>query len=680
MANSTPTEATLPWPALALLFLIPIVLGLVFQTDSSGNGDGAAYRESICYLETHGAIPLARLEWSHPGHVLTAWGLMHLLSPFGLDRDPHDALHILNFLALGILAVAVASTWRIYDRDRGRAFLAGLCVAILPGWLWCSQEPLSDVSGHSLVALCVCSLLVLQSRVSEGRALVRGAFVSAFLAGMAFLFRPSAGLFLPLFLWLGCEVLWKARGQRLRLTVAFLLGGLLPVGAMYTHLILTYGMSEFLTLHFPAAIHNMGFRGRSQAIALATQWLHNSHRGLGTYAFLPAGTGWLAWLLAGDWRPGRGDEEEVRGRRKRAVLRPFFLFALGLLPYFVFLLGNSAAARFRFSLPVQLAFVFGLVPLLGHLQRVRPGRWFGPYAGVFAAATIFHALPLLVLFATRKHFTEVGALEVTEIAQKTDLLLGHDTAPYIKLRQVYPGLLARGEVGVDQEPATTIGVRFDSREESWDFWNQGWRHVEGEILKSIDRGHRVLYVNELPLGAFRHWLGLRGFREHTIRSVPAETLRHRVDASLEMMDLNDARRLVDLRVLEVEGPGVRLDPSREGRLRIQAWTSPFMAYHLVAGRYTEGPGTEVSGIQLPLEPGESLATLAQGRLDVTGTAVQQVDRRTRPRGEAWIVVVLGPSGETAIARSRPFFAHPEDDLTPPGTPIWIPPLEETLLR
>jgi len=687
MPPKSPGNERLSWPVLALLFLLPLAIGLTFQTDSSGNGDGAAYRAGVCFIETEGHIPLARLEWSHPAHLLASWATTRALAFLGWAQDPHYAIHLQNFLALGLLALVLARTWLLHDPDPRRAFLAGLCVAILPGWTWCAQEPLSDVSGHSLVAFSICALLALEIRIRRDRRILAQAFLAAFLASLAFLFRPSAALFAPLFLWLGIEAILLARSKRSILILGFVLGALLPLAAFYVHFLFWYDQKTFLSTHFPELTHNLEFRGFASILGLIKDWFHHSHRGLGTFAFLLSLVGWWIWLLAGDWRPVPNTGRSAPPRRRPAFLRPFGLFTLGLLPYFLFLLGNPAAGRFRFSLPIQLALVLGIVPLMGHLQKYRAGKWLLPaFIPILVAVTLLHSLPLLHIFATRHAFTEAGAIAVTKVATPDDLLLGHQSAPYLQLRQRYRALLAGGwgkKVPHPQE-ARTHGVRYDGKQDDFDFWDWNWRRSEKEVLEIQKQGGRTFLFNEVGLGGFRQWLGWRGFRERTVATLPAHTLRNRLDPYLGHMDPVDARRLVDLQVLQIVGPTAKLSVQTDEKadlVRMIAKKRAGHRYQLVAGTYAEGHLMYHLGATLPIRtPQDEPEILHAGTLDAKGRAELRLEPPRRVRGEAWILLVLDDSGTSVLSRSPLWFPRPEDDVTPPTAKPWIVPKEEQRLR
>ncbi len=686
MDQELPRNRGLAWPSLVLLFLLPLALGLIFQSDSSGNGDGAAYRSGVCYIEANGAIPLARLDWSHPGHLLAAWGVTRILATLGWAQDPHYAIQLLNLLSIAMLAVVLARTWFLYDPDRPRSLLAGLCVALLPGWAWCAQEPLSDVSGHGLVALCICSLLALQARIRDHRPFLFTAFVASFLAGLAFLFRPSAGLFLPIMLWLGIEALLRAQTRRLPLALVLVLGGLLPIAGVYLHFLAIYGQERIWAVHLPDVAQDMSSRTSSSVLGLIKDWFFRSLRGLGFVAFALSCLGWMLWLLAGDWRQAVRDSDPDHARKPRVALRPALLFTLGLLPYFLFLLCNGAAGRFRFSLPVQLSLVIGIVPLMGHLEGRHRRPWLKPCLLLVAVVTLVHTLTFSYLLSSRHHFVEAGALAVSRLSRPTDLLLGHQAAPYMLLREDYRQLLAGGwgEELLEAKPARTHGIRFDAKADDRDFWNWSWRQAEREILDTHAKSGRVLYINEVGLGGFRDWLALRGFHETSLTSLGAETLRNRMDTSLELMSATLAHQLIDLHVLRVDGPAARLlvEPGDSPvHIRVRARKHPLRKVRLLAGPYSETESTQVLGTTVPMDA--RLAppvVLETGTLDDRGEARLGIDPNTRPTGEVWLLLVMDEGGSKILARSQLWFPNPRDDQTPTDVPPWMPPKEELEIR
>jgi hypothetical protein len=667
-----------------LLLLLPLLFGYLYQSSGSGNGDSPAYRSAVAEMQLTGELPLVRFEWSHPLHFLLAWVLARILALLELATDPFYALQAINFAALALLGPVLARTWLLYDASRLRAFVAGLAIAVLPAWNWHAQEPLSDVCGHALVAFAICALLALRIQLQGGVSGAWRAALAALLASCAFLFRPGAGLFVPLFAWLGLEALVLARGRRLRLLAAFLCAGLLPIALTYGYYLSVYGVEGLRQQHFVESVHNMQFRGVKETLELLLQWAHHLHRGHGSFFFLLAGTGWLLWLLKGDWRPALDAEPPLR---RRSIVRVAWLLALGLVPYFVFLLGNPASWQLRFTLPVQLVFALGFVALLGHLARVVGPFWRGIVLLLWLFATLQQLLLMLQLFDQRQNFVEKAGVELASWQTPDDLVLGEQVAPYTQFFVRFAPLLEGGWGKDDIAPREirhVLGVRAGTDAGGADFWNQSWRELEARFGTRVwgwmpggQAQGRVLYSNELAMGGFRNWLRMRGYRERELARFPAEELRNRRDAALEQMSWVAAHPQQPLMILQLLPPPLRIVRAASGdRAELLGALPLFQDVELYFGDYDESEGSWAAGECLPIripQPSEQRVLLASGYSERILLPLSLSDR---PSGEAWVALWRDPATGQVAGRSQIFFPDPKDDLPAESFEVWPPSIPE----
>ncbi|PIE23875.1 MAG: hypothetical protein CSA62_05625 [Planctomycetota bacterium] len=653
--------ARLPIWLQLLLFAIPLLLAYLNLSDGSGHGDSAHYRRLVCLIELDGQVPLAPLEWSHPLHWLCCWLLTRVLAELGLLHDPFYVIQGSNIVALAVLALVAARTCQRLDGDRTRSALLGLAIGLLPGWAWSAQEPLSDVSGHALLGLAVCALLLLPLDRREGGSGRMAAFWASLLAASAFLFRPSAGLFLPLLLLLAIGGLKGARGQVWQLLALLLLPGALLISLLLAHYLWVHGLDGFLAVFFRPSVHNFEFGGLGAALGRITDWAHLLHRGLGSVAFLVAVVGWLLWILAGDWRRRSGPPRSVGAWM-------LFLLLVGIAPYFLFLLGNPAADQFRFTLPAQLGLVLGLLAFYGWGERILGRRERGLLFGVLVLSFLWQALPLLRLLATRDSFVERATQELVAEARAEDWILGTQVGPGVSFYLSCAPLL-KGGWGQGQRQVSNyvlLQPKTSTEEGANEPWFESWRSVERRLLElwaapATEPRPRVLLSNELGILPFRRWAQLRGMRERLIRKVPARELRHRFDAGLETMNILEGQLVVDLELRELLPPQVlvfREDPRRL-RLRFSESLAPGSIWELWHGCYDEF--SDPLGLELPLIPG--LAPVACAPLPGSGeVSVALVGPKPVP-GEAWAVLVRDALTGLVLARSHLWFPSAADDVS-----------------
>ncbi|MEZ5988167.1 MAG: hypothetical protein R3F30_03415 [Planctomycetota bacterium] len=648
-----------PWrPPFGLLLLLPILLGLCFQASGSGNGDSPAYRSQVCLLEALGHLDLPRLEWSHPGHVFTTWLIHRPLAALGLWQDPHFTIQLLAFVLLGVAAWAVARTFAAETGRPWYGLLAGLTLALLPGWTWHAQESLSDVAGHCVIVLTVCALLLLRRRLAAGRPAQLAAATSGFLAATAFLFRPGAGLFLPLFGWLTLEALVTGRKRWPRLLGTILLAGLVPLALTYGHLLIVHGVEGLRTRHFIPSGDNIGTTERyERAFALLRTWLHHCVHGLGLFAALVGVTGWLSWSVAGlpDARPSWW------GR-----LRPLGLLLVTVVPYFLFMVSNRTADQFRFTLPVQAALALGIPVLAMQVGRLG-GRTLPLALSAVLLLTFAQGLSRwLPLFAGRDAFVERAGQELIAEAGDGDVLLGNQVHPYVEFRSRFRELLAGGwgrPVGIVPRQVT-LPVRHLPWEQASDYWNQGWRSIELRMLQAVAEGHRLLLSNEYGLSAFRRWLPLRGFEEQVVRTVPSEELRNRLDNDLGTMDPALAVDREDLVVIELRPPAVRLEAG-DGVLRVACDPRDCgMEVRVHGGIYDEGAPVEIGGCVLPFRATSEHGSraLASGFVDEKGRCTLAL---SDPPETVVALLFRTPGSDEAVGRSQVLCLVPGHDRSDP---------------
>ena len=187
----------------ALLYLVPVCIGVVFWADTSAHGDSAVYRKFLLDLHETGVLQLSSMEWYHPGHYLMLWPVFALGKALGAWTDPLHAISLVNFVATGWAAHAVYRTWSMLCPNDSKLvpFSAAAALATMPAWLWQSQEAMSDVIGTAFVIATTCRLLRHDMQAETQTAAWT---LTGFLAAWAGLIRISSGLFLPLW---GCLVL-----------------------------------------------------------------------------------------------------------------------------------------------------------------------------------------------------------------------------------------------------------------------------------------------------------------------------------------------------------------------------------------------------------------------------------------------------------------------------------------
>ncbi|MEZ5990567.1 MAG: hypothetical protein R3F30_15935 [Planctomycetota bacterium] len=510
------------------LFLLPILIGVAFWSDSSSHGDAAAYRTLIWQTCETWQLPLGRLEWLHPAHYLACALLFAPGRALGLWDDPIHACTLVNFLAMGWLAWLTHRVVRALTPSEPAvvAWLPALFVATIPGWLWTAQRPMTDVCGHAL-ALIVAGRLLLHEVRMTGSAVGRieprwGYALTGALAGVAFLVRISAVGFLPLYLYLGVRV-WVAtpRNGRLPRLLWSLGGALLPFVVIYGDMILAHGWSQFRTVYFHLSRDNVGMRDDVPTVLAG--WWAVLELGLGHALWL--GVAGIALAIVGLLRGA-----SLHPFRSRNVLLPAFL--LLLLPYAYLVARNRAWYEFRYQLPMMFALALASVTVALLLVRLRLRLVAVVLVPGVLVLDLVHAWPWLETFANRTTFIEAGVRETRLHAPADAVILAHSSAPYFSVDLA-------GDVRVPGH--FVVPVRLGPEEDGLDTWNLSWSTALGMLDVAAAEGQPVWCFNEAGLDRIRGHLRELGWHEVLEASRSGDGLRTRKDILLAWMDLDSAR-------------------------------------------------------------------------------------------------------------------------------------------
>jgi len=530
------------WGAI-LVFSLPILIGILFWADGSGHVDSIAYRQMIEATWREGRIPPARMEWYHPGQYLVAAPIFGLGEWLGLWSEALRVCSLLNFLALGLAGWTVMRMVQVLypERSGSLALFAGLCTVTVPGWLWHSQEALTDVLGHALILTWACRLLIHECRARtlesdgtrRGRVLTHFSWaITGFIATYAIMIRVSSALFglLFLYLWIRALVATPTRRSRITKSSALIVGALIPIVGIFAHLVIEYGWTNFWNIYFEFSSDNVGMKvsfGR-----LGEVWLERIQNGTGPVLFW-AGLVGAATLLVQMVRPS--------ARRIFSNRVPlFYVCTLLTLPYFIAVARNRAWYEFRYLLPAMMLLSLATIAWASMADRFF-GRWFPRIlmAGIIVSNLIY-AGPWLYAFGTRSPFLEVAVKETMRIAEPGSLLLGHMSASHMRYR-------SRGRFA-------TMGVRYDSSEGGIDFWNASWSHARQTLINaSVNVRHAYCY-NEHGLDGFLQDLAKRGWKTEVVFERGFEGLRNAVDENLGTMQLELALRPSQLEIMRLLPP------------------------------------------------------------------------------------------------------------------------------
>ena len=525
------------------IFLFPILIGVLFWADGSGNGDSIAYRQMIEATWREGRIPPARIEWYHPGQYPIAAPIFGLGQWLGLWTEPLRVCSLLNFLALGLAGWTV---WRMFrllfpERSGSLALFAGWTTVTVPGWLWHSQEAMTDVLGHALVLTWVARLLMHECKAHEqgpdlswrtrfSTCLAWG--FTGFLATYAILIRVSSALFglLFLYLWVRALVATPSRRARITRSASLLLGGAIPVVGIFSHLILEYGWTRFWNIYLEFSSDNVGMKASFER--LSTVWLERVQNGTGPVLFWGGICG-AAFFLIQMIRPS------VR-RVFTSRIPLFWICAVLTVPYFFAVARNRSWLEFRYLVPAMMLLSLATTAwaLIG--DRLL-GRW-APrtMTAVLVVANLIHAGPWLYTIATRTPFLEVAVKETIKLAEPGSLLLGNMSAAHMLYR-------SRGRVA-------TMGVRYDSSEGGVDFWNVSWSRAREVLANACGNARHAYYYNEPGLTPFIGDLEHRGWKTKLVFERSFDGLRNAVDENLGTMRLDSALQPSNLQILRLIPP------------------------------------------------------------------------------------------------------------------------------
>lgn len=568
-----------PWLILAL----PILIGLLFWADSCGHPDSVDYRRMISGTWENGRLPAGRMEWLHPGQYLIAAPIYGLGKTIGIWTDPLRVSSLLNFIALGWAGLTVFFLIRrvLPERSASLAMLMGISVVSLPGSLWMSQMALTDVLGHSLVLIWACRLLIHEAEAaipsgdpeSASRRILRQASWSftGFLATYAILIRMSSGLFVFLFLFLAARAVLATRGKgpRLQRCIALVLGGALPVVAVFGHYVYNFGWTEFWNSYFKMTNDNIGMR--TSLDVLTKTWSTHTLYGSGPVLAWVGGTGAALVLLQLLMRP------KLKWLGDRRIL--LWIAFLLCMPYLVAVARNRAWYEFRYLLPVMTFVSLGVLGWGWLVDRFLGARVTALLTVSLLVANLIHAQPWLSTFGSRTHFSEATARLLNEKVESGSFVIAHLAGAHIEYQA--------------KKRFAVIGVRHTEASGGPDFWNRSWQESRNEMQNAIANDRRVYGTDEESLGPFLEDLRKRGWKIETAHRVPFDGLRNAYDANLATMRLDLALQARPLRILRFTPPAEAAEPlvrlvldkeaSSEGRAAFVVSTRPGkgLAYRLL---------------------------------------------------------------------------------------------------
>ncbi len=537
---------------------MPLAIGLGFRNEGSSNADIPHYRKMIQSLDQNGALPLAPIEWYHPGHYLACWSLHALQRSFGGSDDSSSSISLLNILIWAWVSFEIYRTWRrlMPRRDPWLAAWPALAIATIPGWAWAAQDAMSDVSGSGLMIIAGLRALAL---TPQRRGLVRGAMVAGLIAGVALTFRVSNLAFVPLTM----VLLFRGtrRGgaslHRLQSRFVFAMALVLPWILLLLVLVSSHGFDQTVEVMSQQSGDNAWSGDRRVELARSFgAWGSAWGRGLGpingVLALLTFSL--LAYVAAfSTWVP-----DSLRRRRagepRRLVSQELFVWGIAalLLPHAALVLLNRTPSEFRYQLPV---IAFFLLPLawMGPWLEARTGRTL--VRGIIVLNVVLNLsllLPTLQELRLRRPFVRAGVEAALKVAPESSLFLAQIARPWLDLepgqRTIIP-VRAGGE---------TKGARGPG---SWHFARRAMDFARAQKAS-------IIVINESGLDRFRLDLRRSGWRERTLKRLDRSGLRNFVDATWTSFDRDAIPCARDLEVIELLPPALEIRVSKKpGELR-----------------------------------------------------------------------------------------------------------------
>mgnify|MGYP006921594079 CR=1 FL=1 len=646
------------------IFLLPVVIGVLFWADGCGHGDSLAYRSFIEATWREGSVPLARMEWYHPGQNLLAAPIFGFGEWLGLWSEPLRVCSLLNFLALGFAGATVFSAMKqLYlDRSRAVAIFAGLAVVTTPGWLWHSEQCMTDVAGHALILAWAARLLMHESRARTGDSdasarqtstLLSWGF-TGFLATYDIMIRVSSASFGLLFFYLWTRALIATPGKRERIgrSAALLVGGAVPVVAIFGHLIHTYGWTRFWSTYLQFSRDNIGMQVTYEL--LGERWLTSLQSGTGPVLFW-AGLGGAAVLLLQMFRPSV--------RRIFTGRTPLFWVSVMLcLPYFIAVSRNRGWFEFRYMLPAMM-----LVSLACSAWAWLADRLLGPWGPrvlclALITANLIHATPWLYVLGTRTPFVEVAAIETVRAAKPGSLLLGHVGAAHIKYRA--------------KRDYAALSVRNDPKTDGVDFWNTTWQLARDILNNTYANGREAYFYNDYGLASFIEDLEKRGWTTQIVFERTFDGLRNARDENMARTDLDVALEPQLLQVMRLIAP-----ENLEPRVRLQvhkdaAEGSPYeleisgeglagWEYRILVGKALTRTGQILpSSAQLPFDASDPLLEASKSADETSPDPIRRMVGKLDAQGKARVLLPASLSLHLSGARMSVL-------LHEPGSPWWM---------
>lgn len=487
------------------IFALPLLLGVLYLAGTSTHGDECMYRLMPRVILDHGILPLVPFEWGHPGHFALVACLVRIQEVLGGGGDPMLMTQFLNFLLHAWLAWSV---YRVFDElspegRRAPAFLAGIAVATIPGWLWVSQMALSDVSGNALALLVAARLVMHELVLSRGSEepspptflQCLSLSLTGLLLSFSVLVRVSSFAYFPLFCWLSLRVLFAIRSGRLRAVLAYVFGGLLPQVAFYGYMISTYGFRRFYDRYSTPIGDNSSFL--ADLPTLSSRWWSHYENGLGPVQLWLGMIGILLGVLLvfhrGSFRP-------FRSRRWLSLG-----FVALILPYLVAVARNQAWYEFRYQVPALFAISLGVGILGLLLARRLPDPVLYLATILILGFNLGQSKPMLTILGEREAFIESGVRRLVRLTPRKTAVPGHYAHPFT-------------DVFGDGRMAIPVHGSLENKDTHHTFLT--FEQAEASMLVALDEGNEVRYVNEQGLDQFRRWLVKQGWKEETVYTRP----------------------------------------------------------------------------------------------------------------------------------------------------------------
>jgi hypothetical protein len=506
--------------------LVALGLALIYRNEGSAHGDAVHYRVMAQRFLDEGTLPLAPLEWYHPGFYLVVGAAR------GLVANLADAHLLVSFVVWALLMLVAARWWRAAAPEASMApFAAAWLLASLPAAQWMVQDTMSDLAGQGLVFIA--ALLALMPGPRRRRHLV----LAGLLFGLAITFRVSTLALFPLLL----TLVWRpgeSPRATLRAAAFFAVACLMAPALVATCLIATHDLEAIAAVLGTRSADNLWHweRLRDSSSELIA-WGGYLGRGMSP---LSLGVALIALVFAGRRREFR------RGLGWRLAAGALYPLAL---------LFNRSAFEFRYQLPFMLGLTL-MTPLLW-ARNSGPGQTKRSLLGalgllVMVAAQMAWAQPWMEATAAREGFVRAGARLAARV-------VGDE-------RGIFAGSIAARWLAVEDPEVSRIvldeGPKPDLRE------------ARRRFRIAVGHGLDAFTLNEIGSLGLRRELEESGWRARVLRRRAASELRHREDAHWILFDPSALTADRDLILEAWDPPAVgarwRRAPERAWRLEVEA--------------------------------------------------------------------------------------------------------------